>query len=155
MRLIVNIDGWYVPGLAAGGIPKGKIIDTDAIKEIGVRERVLHAFNSGETGRCPKEGNIVPVLLRKVDESEIVDYTLDRLKDFVGEEAVDQDDIEEFKAKMRASVDEASAPSKSEEIEDEEEPESEEEEKPKKKKKKKISKDKKDKKTKKKKNKKD
>ena len=105
MKYIVNIDGWYVPGFPHGGMAKGSIIDTNALNE-KARARVIGAFESGETGRCPKEGNkLVPVLLRKTEEADIIENTLNQLKEFVGNDAtVDQDKIDEFKAQLRGEA---------------------------------------------------
>jgi hypothetical protein len=100
MKIVINVDGWYVKGL--GALAKNKIID---LEKIGAesKERILTAYKNKESAFCRVAKEILPVVVEKLDRETIVNQTFDSIKSKVKNlisDKVDADEIDGFLEKI-------------------------------------------------------
>ena len=104
-KLIVNLDGWYVPGL--GSMPKGRVIVLDEINNPKIKERILVAFHNKEKGYCRKEKAVVRAVLNKKEEQDIINDNVRAASQTLLEQLGDkitEEELGEFKIEMRSKV---------------------------------------------------
>jgi len=103
-RLIVNLDGWYVPRSSRGPMTKGTVLDLDSIDNEYFKNRILAAYNNKEIGYCRKEKKNVLVVIKSMTRQDIIDDTLEEVSEkFVtmAKDKLSQDDIIGFRDELR------------------------------------------------------
>lgn len=132
-KLMVNLRGWYVKGKGYGALNRGFVFNLNDpnLPEV-IKNRVLTAYNEGEEGYCKDQKMIVPVVVKKVSEEDIIEDLTEKFTDLVGDK-ISTEDLEDFKKEL-----EGKAPVKKKKVKTSSEEEKGTKKKIKKKKKKKV-----------------